>query len=192
MLAASLLVAFGTMAWVSTWARGDGLPVVETGGFWYAWFLPTTHLYLFFVGVVLATTKMTPKPRVALALSATSVVFLLAFPWAAAKQADAIRSPLALLAAAGVVLFFASVLLGSPILRPLLKPLRLVGTVSYSLFLLNQGVLALVSGPLLRFFGATGWASFLAYALVAGGAALVLSTASYLLVERPFLKMKPG
>nr|MDQ3834396.1 acyltransferase [Actinomycetota bacterium] len=119
---------------------------------------PTTLLYLCLVGMLLrmmvegrAETGYQPGRRqlfIASALTVVpavllSVLVLLIFPYLGMDYGHVLRSPAALIVEGMAILVFGSVLLGSPILKPILKlrPLVFLGEISYSLFLLHNTVL---------------------------------------------------
>ena len=99
--------------------------------------------------------------------------------------------------------FFASAVLGAPLLRGLLgwKPLSFIGLVSYSMFLLHQTVLLFASEWVLRaewlvgFAGRGGLAmaaSFFAFVLLFFAVTVSISWFSFRFVESPFVRMKPN
>jgi peptidoglycan/LPS O-acetylase OafA/YrhL len=169
----------------------------------YLHFLPTNWLYLFLAGVLLRMlvehlgTRPTPRlqPPLASVLFLASVVFLLTFPFLVEELP--MRMPLDLI----VIAFFASVLLGAPLLREVLRwrPLVFVGVISYSLFLLHHTVIVVVFRPLIddvrEWIVGRGdlmaWAAFSVYLLGVLPAAVAVSYLSYRYIESPFLRRKP-
>jgi peptidoglycan/LPS O-acetylase OafA/YrhL len=102
-----------------------------------------------------------------------------------------------------VIAFFASAVLGSPLLRAVLRWrfLAFTGLISYSLFLLHHTVLSMVNIPFIKsgvstwvpsqdIFG-VGAAVFVGYALATLAIAFIVSYFSYRYVESPFLSHKP-
>jgi peptidoglycan/LPS O-acetylase OafA/YrhL len=99
-----------------------------------------------------------------------------------------------------VTAFFASVLLGSPLPRAVLRWrfLAFVGMISYSMFLLHHTVL-LMAAHFLPGIGnwMTGRSSFAVWAAFSGYALAILMMAgtiayfSYRYIESPFLRYKP-
>jgi len=98
--------------------------------------------------------------------------------------------------------FFASAVLGAPVLRRLLrwKPLSFVGLVSYSMFVFHQTVLMLISTNVLNRESVqdfikgstlTMWGSFGAYILFVFTVVLIISYLGYRYIESPFLRIKP-
>jgi peptidoglycan/LPS O-acetylase OafA/YrhL len=140
-------------------------------------------------------------PYAASALTVASIGLLLVFPYLIMQQQDVLHHPVAILAEAMVILMFASVLLGSPILKPILRfrLLAFLGEISYSLFLLHTTILiAMVAfiGPSLRAWvgdqgGPAVWATFVTFAFVALAVSGALSYLSYRYIESPFLRHKP-
>ena len=99
------------------------------------------------------------------------------------------------------VAFFASAVLGAPLLRGVLswRPLVFVGVISYSMFLLHHAVLAVAFTPFLddvrEWIAGRGdllaWAAFSGYSFGVLAAAVAVSYLSYRYVESPFLRHKP-
>lgn len=164
-------------------------------------------LFLFVAGVLLRMmvehlednlSRVWWRPLVASGLLLGSILWYVIHP-----GLYVIYPPLHILAHASVatIAFFASALLGTPLLRGVLrwKPLAFVGVISYSMFLLHGTVLSLTMYILqpIRAWAASErsalavWAVFSSYAL---GALVVISVVSYLsyrYVESPFLRRKP-
>lgn len=172
------------------------------------YFYPTTLLYLFLVGVVLRMMvgrieegNGSGRLRRIAALVATvvPVVVLAVIPLLVGRRL--LTSPLEIVAEAMVILFFVAALLGSPLLKPVLRlrPLMFIGKISYSLFVLHMTVIYLTvryvlfqARPWLATQDpATVWASFSAYAIFVVVAALILAYLSYRYIESPFLRRKP-
>lgn len=168
---------------------------------------PTTLLFLFAAGALLRTLverlnerpASSLQPYAALALFLGSAAYLLAVSGRGEGEMALGPSLLSYLALVG---FFASAVLGAPVLRGLLKwrLLSLIGLVSYSMFLFHQTVLMLVSRHVLRDDGAqdwitqnglTMWSSFLAYLLFVCATVGAVSYLGYRYVESPFLRIKP-
>lgn len=173
------------------------------------YFYPTTLLYMFLAGVLLRMmVERLGEGRLrsggySYACSLGTVVAVAAvalLPYVVITDGLP-RSPLALIAEAMVILFFASALLGSPVLKPLLrwKPLIFVGRISYSLFLLHMTVIFLSARYLLfnlrpwfpEQSDAVIWAAFGGYTVAALAIAILLASASYRYIESPFLRRKP-
>lgn len=200
-LATRLLMASGTFA---------ALPVVGeslVGNRMY--FYPTTLLYLFIVGVLLRGMVERRGPGgppggasglLLSALGVFPVALLAVFPYLIV-EGQVLAGPVAMLAEAMVVAFFAAALLGSPALRPVLgwRPLASLGEISYSLFLLHNTVIFLSTRYILfkirPWLAEQGepvvWAVFVFYALAVLTVATAISYLSYRFVESPFLKRKP-
>jgi len=171
------------------------------------YFFPTTLLYLFIVGMLLrmaverVDAARVPWRRWLLAaMTVVPAALLVAFPYLI-MRGGLIRSPLAMVAEALVILVFASVLFGSPVTRPALnwRPLVFVGQISYSLFLLHTTVIFLSMRYLLFpnrlwFAGQSEpvvWAAFGAYTAFVLSVSILLAYLSYRFVESPFLRRKP-
>lgn len=194
------LLSLGTRVYM-TLAGFDAPDYYPTDpAFWYLYFLPTTHFYLFIAGMLLGTMAGRMRAgrsrrRFALVLFASSAVGFVVFPYAARGYGEVLQSPLAMLVDLLVAAFFASALLGAPVLRGILawRPLVRVGTVSYSLFLLHNTVLVLLTGHYLGYFiiMLAPWLAFFAYACLIFAVAGVFSYLSYRYVESPFLRYKP-
>jgi peptidoglycan/LPS O-acetylase OafA/YrhL len=101
-----------------------------------------------------------------------------------------------------VIAFFASAMLGSPLLRvvPKWRFLAFTGVISYSLFLLHNTVLVMVATPyflpavrdwLVGRGSLAVWATFSGYTLVTLAIAFTLSYLGYRYIESPFLSYKP-
>jgi peptidoglycan/LPS O-acetylase OafA/YrhL len=209
-LALLLAVSLGTRLLMASGAV-ETLPVVGehlAGNRLY--FFPTTLLYLFIVGMLLRTaverageagSSFRWRRPAASTLGISCVALLAVFPYAIAGPGF-LRSPLGLIAEGLVVLLFVSVLMGSPVLKPVLawRPLAFVGEISYSLFLLHTTVIFLTSRYVLfgarPWFAAQGeavvWAAFAVYAAFVLVAGIALSYLSYRFIESPFLRRKPG
>ncbi len=187
--------------------------------FWYALFEAMKNLYVFLAGVLLRmlVEYLNSRPgswllqlRLATALFLVSAVATVALLYLGLKHpilaglrgdASAIVSgiPFRLL----VIAFFASAVLGSPLLRAVLRWrfLAFTGVISYSLFLLHHTVLSTVTKPYFSaavrdwvpsqdIFG-VGAAVFVGYALATLALAFIVSYFSYRYVESPFLSHKP-
>ncbi len=102
-----------------------------------------------------------------------------------------------------VIAFFASAVLGSPLLRAVLRWrfLAFTGVISYSMFLLHHTVLAIVNIPFIK-TGLSSWvpsqdlfgvgaAVFVGYVLAILAIAFIVSYFSYRYIESPFLSYKP-
>ncbi|MDQ3834397.1 MAG: acyltransferase [Actinomycetota bacterium] len=175
------------------------------------YFFPTTLLYLCFVGVLLrmiverytkADHELSRQQLfLASALTVVPIALLLVFNFLIMRPGPHRDNPVGLFAEAMLILAFASVLLGSPILKPVLKlrPLVFLGEMSYSFFLLHNTIILMVFAPILAVTAPwladqselTMWATFFAYAsgilAVAGGLAYL----SYRYIESPFMRIKP-
>ena len=102
-----------------------------------------------------------------------------------------------------VIIFFASVMLGTPLLRGLLrwKPLVFIGVISYSIYLLESTMMGVMVGHILPHVrdwttsegtSLAAWAGFSAYALGILIPVFIVSYVSYRYVESPFLQRKPS
>ena len=102
-----------------------------------------------------------------------------------------------------VIAFFASAVLGAPLLSKVLrwKPLAFIGLISYSMYLLNDIIYAVAGAAgildLIRDWAAsegsslTVWIAFFAYTVGLLEVCIIVSYLSYRYVERPFLRCKP-
>ncbi len=175
--------------------------------FGYLYFLPVIHLYLFLVGALIRPivehvkeNNLNVQPLAFILLSG-SLLFFIAFPYLGMTQGVARQGPAGMLGDMAVIALFLAALLGTPILRGVLKwkPLVFVGTISYSMFLLHKTVLVVVYG----FIGkdANRWAAssnwfevWFLFAVVTVFMLVVsvfIAALSYRFVEMPFLKYKP-
>lgn len=175
------------------------------------WFFPTTLLYIFLVGMLLKTlferyADVGHQPgfrqlSVASALSVVSVALLLAFPYLGMNFEHILHHPVGMIAEATALLAVASALLGSPILKPVLKwrPLVFLGEISYSLFLLHMTALFTMDHYIWPTFGT--WlpnqgrlmvlAAFSVCSFSVLAAAVPIAYLSYRYIESPFLRRKP-
>lgn len=206
------LIAMATHLYIAMYSP-ERIPV-QTGGefnlFAYLELLPSTHLYLFMAGVLLRMLiePMDERPSsrsrslLALALFAgSSFLILLVFPELQLQEWPGIQVLLTLMDALTMVAFFASALLGAPILRGLLRwrALSFVGMISYSLYLFHMTVLVAIFGPFLGdvrelIVGRSDlivWAAFSAYLFGVLAVAGFLSYLGYRYIESPFLRYKP-
>ena len=181
--------------------------------------LPITLLYLFLVGVLLRmmVEHLDGRPvshlqlYIALALFLSSLaVFVIITPalgflnllglgtlgWTAVYIAQLLGRDFAMIG------FFASALLGAPILHRLLKwrPLSFIGLISYSMFVFHGTLLVLFGDYFLRVEGVknwlrrdlvTMWASFSFYSLSMFVVIGIISYLGYRYIESPFLRIKP-
>ena len=189
----------------------------------------TQFLYIFLAGVLLrmlveylnGRPASRLRPWLATALFSVSTASMVALLYLGMKhpalymsQGDPVgilmQMPVDLL----VIAFFASAVLGSPLLGGVLKWrfLAFTGTISYSLFLLHNMVIRLLTHPyyssvlpkadlpdlpaaVRNWVVGQGsfamWAAFSAYTLLILAVALPLSYLSYRYIERPFLSSKP-
>lgn len=211
-------VSLGTRIYMTQAGFAPPDPYPTDPGFRYLYYLPSTQLYLFIVGMLLRTMVerlSRPSPKLALisfGLFAGSVAVIAGFPYLVAPHGYTMQGPLAMLVDLALVAFFAAALLGSPLLRRVLRfgPLVGIGAISYSLFLLHNTVLVLfviyfgrhvvalgefmngVTAPLGGWAsGASSWLTFLAFACCIFGIACGISYLSYRFVETPFLRRKP-
>ena len=176
---------------------------------------PTTWLYLCLGGVLIrmmveryANIGSEPSRRqlsVTSALTVVSVALLLVltlliFPYLGMKPLIFVRTPAGMILEALAILVFVSAVLGSPILKPVLKlrPLGFVGKISYSLYLLHGLVLAAVATyvlPVVLWFTDQGsltiWAAFVTYAFVVVAVAVAIAYLSFRYIESPFMRIKP-
>lgn len=183
---------------VSTYAL-EAIPGATPEEAVYVNHLPTTHLYLFAGGMLAyeLSKRWRPGPRTGAALAAVSAVMLLGYPYFGADLSLASGIPGWLIVDLSMAAFFFAAVTGSPILRPLLgfRPLRFAGEVSYSLFLLHQTVLVLLTFHYAAEF--RSWAPSSPWLAFSCAVALLLALSvpaaylSYRLVERPFLSVKP-
>ena len=191
---------------------------LQIGGLnvWYLSFLPY-YMTLFMAGVLLRMLvqrqgKTPPqRPLLASILLLVSVPLLLTYPYfqemigqlpvlLGAAQTLVQGAMQGLLGDIVRITFFASIVLGSPLLFRLLYwgPLSFVGRISYSLFLLHETVMVFGSYLLKDVVGSTAeqsniaaWAVFSTYTLGVLVVALAISYLSYRYVESPFLQRKP-
>ena len=176
----------------------------------------TSYMYIFLVGVLLRmlveylNNRPASKIRLRLAtalflISAVSMVvlpFFLEHPTIAALHGDpswiVVGIPFDLI----VIAFFASAVLGSPLLRRVLRWrfLAFTGVISYSMFLLHDTVLRMVAEPyflpaIRQWVAGKGllvvWAGFCGYTVAILAIAFIISYPSYRYVESPFLSYKP-
>ena len=191
--------------------------------FSYVLGIATSFLYIFLAGVLLRMLveylNSRPESHLRLWLSWLATIFFLIgavsivvlayqgmkHPTLAAAQGEipwlliGIQVPFELI----VIAFFAAGVLGSPLLRTVLKwrPLAFTGRISYSMFLLHNTVLVMVATPYL--VPALGdwvasqssllavWVAFSGYVLVILTIVFTISYLSYRYIERPFLSYKP-
>jgi peptidoglycan/LPS O-acetylase OafA/YrhL len=148
------------------------------------------------------------------ALSVVPIALLSVFPYLIMKQREVLSSPMAFFGEAMVILIFVSILLGSPVLRPILgwRPVVFFGEISYSLFLLHSSVIFGVIGAVLLAVsswsadpsavyaiptwvanqsGPTIWAIFLTFTFVVLVTSVPLAYLSYRYIESPFMRIKP-
>lgn len=176
---------------------------------------PTAFLYLFIAGVLLRTLverlnegPSSPwQPRVALALFLASTSYVVLAPQLGVLRPEEYGSAVMQAVSFAVmdlalVGFFASALLGAPVLRGLLKwkTLSFIGLISYSMFVFHQTVLMLLSRYVLRDPRVAKWvnggdwttlAGFGAYLLAVFATVGVVAYLGYRYVESPFLRRKP-
>ncbi|WP_166396416.1 acyltransferase family protein [Rubrobacter marinus] len=165
----------------------------------YANHLPTTHLYLFAGGMLLAMLvgRFGERPALATALTPPAAVYLFGYPYFGAEVAAAIHVPAWLLVDLSMAAFFFAAVAGSRILRPVLSfaPFRFVGTISYSLFLLHQTVLVLLASSWSAEFEAwatsSPWLAFSCALAAILALSIPVAYLSHRFVERPFLERKP-
>ena len=188
------------------------------------YFYPTTLLYLFIVGMLLrmmverrAEADRRPGKRQLLLASALTVVpsaLLAVFPYLFMTQRELLGSPVSFFCEGMAILLFISVLLGSPVIKPILssRPLVFLGEISYSLFLLHSSVIFGVIGGILfavrPWFANQGgifaipswltdqgepmiWAVFLTFAFLVFVISVPIAYLSYRYIESPFMRIKP-
>lgn len=203
-LAGLVLVSLGAKLYMA-----NGLSFLgEDFGGTRLYFFPTTLLYIFLVGMLLRmmvermeAANGFPRWRRPVALICTvAPAALIVFPyyW---RQPEFLRSPVSMAAEVLVILFFAAVLLGSPIMKSVTRwrPLTFFGKISYSVFLLHTTVIFLLFRYvlvdlrpwLIGLEGVSVWAAFTVYGLVALAATTVVSYLSFRFIESPFLQRKP-
>jgi peptidoglycan/LPS O-acetylase OafA/YrhL len=181
----------------------------------YAGF-PTTLLYLFIAGMLLRMMvehlNARPMPRwqpyVASALFVVSTLLLLGLSPVRllVRLLDLERTAAVLMSVAvsdaSLIAFFASGLLGAPILRRLLRfrLLSFIGLISYSMFLFHQTILLFISNYVLHNAAVnawvtqnnpTMWLSFSAFVILFFALTSGVSYLSYRFIESPFLRIKP-
>jgi peptidoglycan/LPS O-acetylase OafA/YrhL len=197
-LGTRLLMGYGSFGSFSIF--GDQLIVNRM------WFFPTTLLYLFIVGMLLRMmverigADRRPPALVLTAMTVVPVVLLVVQRVVFERQ-QIIASPAAMIVEALTIVLFASVLLGSPLLKPILswRPLAFLGKISYSLFLLHTTFIYLTTRYVLfelrpwfaRQDEPVLWASFLVYAVTLFAVSVAISYLSYRFIESPFLRQKP-
>ncbi len=95
---------------------------------------------------------------------------------------------------------FVCAVLGSPVLKPVLKwwPLGFVGKISYSLYLLHGLVIFAVATyvlPVVLWFAGQSslmiWAAFVTYTFVVLAVAGAIAYLSFRYIESPFMRIKP-
>ena len=215
------LILFGALTLVSlaTWtyiALNSEPFDFQAPGFTDFYFsrLPSTHLYLFLAGVLLRmlverlnTQPMPERVQSLLAsiLFLASTLFLVTCPYLLMDVGQATTGPATMLVNLMVIAFFASALLGAPLLRGVLswRPLAFIGMISYSLFVFHATVIVVctyfyntylrrVAKHLLAHQSWQGeWLHFGAYALVILAVSGAISYLSYRYIEGPFLRYKP-
>jgi peptidoglycan/LPS O-acetylase OafA/YrhL len=217
------LVLFGVLVLVSLatrvymWQDSEHPWDFQSTGFTDLFFytLPSTHLYLFLAGMLLRMLiehlNVQPMPirlqsLLASILFLTSTSLMVPFPYLFMNLSQAEDSPVALLVDLLVIAFFASALLGAPLLRGVLnsRPLAFIGMISYSLFVFQAIVILVCTYFYERYFfrgfadnliaqhgWLAQWAIFSSYALVILAVAGVISYFSYRYIESPFLRYKP-
>lgn len=183
--------------------------------------LPFALLYLFLAGMLLrmmverlnARTASPLQPYIAVILFLSSLVAVviakpelgfLSFlnPYLVSLGQPTIYIPRLLVQDLAVIGFFASALLGAPILRRLLKwrLLGFIGLISYSMFVFHQTLVLLVDAYFLKGEGVKDWigrdsvimwASFSFYFLFMFVVIGVVSYLGYRYIESPFLRIKP-
>lgn len=209
------LVALGALAALSLGTRlymssRTGLDFIPLGGGFAGtrlYFYPTTLLYLFIVGMLLRKTVGWIQARgtfdrwrpVAL-VCGVAPLGLLAFPLFM-RQGQFLASPLAMVAELLIVSLFVAVLLGSPLLKPIMswRPLAFFGKISYSVFVLHTTVIFLIFRYVLFVYrtqltvleGPIVWILFVLYGLVALTITIAVSYLSFRFIESPFLRRKP-
>lgn len=213
LLGALILVSQAVRGYVLSGLAPGSAEAIELGV--YLNHLPITHLYLFIGGMLLrmlvGRLDGRPEGRLRSVLASTmlliSVSYLLTFPYLGVEVAVALHLPPRLLVDLMMGAFFASALLGGPLVRGVLtwRPLVFVGVISYSLFLLHQTVLIRLSvflvndlraiEPLKAWIEKEGslmaWATFSLYALATLAVSCAVSYLGYRFVEAPFLRHKP-
>jgi peptidoglycan/LPS O-acetylase OafA/YrhL len=173
---------------------------------------PTTLLYLFLAGMLMRmiVERLDARPvsplrsRLSLVLFAVSVPYLLLGSDWVNGGGDSLAQGVAVLVLgdAALMAFFASCVLGAPVLSALLnwRPLAFVGLISYSMFVFHQTVLLFLTTEVLRagWFGewvtrsALGsWGAFLLYFVLGYAIIGVVSYLGYRFIESPFLRLKP-
>lgn len=172
-------------------------------------FFPTTLLYLFIVGMLLkmfierlnASERVNRWQRpVALAFTIIPLPVLVAYPYLGLRQQQILQSPMTMLPEAMTIMLFVAALLGSPLLKPILRwrPLVFLGEISYSMFLLHRTILLLLTGyvlswvdPWLEKGDLVAWTAFAAFAALMMFIFTAVSYLSYRFIESPFLRRKP-
>jgi peptidoglycan/LPS O-acetylase OafA/YrhL len=200
-------LSLGTRLYMSSRA---GLDLIPLGGEFSGtrlYFYPTTLLYLFIVGMLLRKAVEWINERgtferwkpVALVCS-VAPLGLLVFPLFM-RQGQFLASPLAMVAELLIISLFVAVLLGSPLLKPIMRwrPLAFFGKISYSVFVLHTTVIFLLFRYVLwelrpQLTGLEGpvvWAAFSVYGLAAIAITTTVSYLSFRFIESPFLRRKP-
>ncbi len=174
--------------------------------------LPTTYLYLFIGGMLLRmmVERLNERPApprwqagVALTLLLVSVAYTQVAPHLEVLRPKGPVLQTLVICVQDIMLasFFAAAVLGAPGLRRLLnwRPLRLVGMISYSLFLLHMVVIRAFFVYFMR--GERAWfraldepSALLVYAgyfALMFGLSLLVAYLSYRFIESPFLRIKP-
>jgi peptidoglycan/LPS O-acetylase OafA/YrhL len=153
-----------------------------------------------------------PRPLIAMSLFPFSGAYILAHPYLLGTAGSAnffttYANPGHILADLAAIAFFASAVLGSPLLSGALAlgPLGFLGRISYSMFLLHQTIIVTIGFPLLASFAQSfaagpegawaawgAWGAFSVYALIVLVLSTIVGYLSYRYVESPFLRRKPG
>jgi len=180
---------------------------------WFQFFasFPTTVFYLFLAGMLIrmlveysdARLASPLRARLSLALFAVSLPYLLLGPdWFNGGGSLLKEMVMLVLGDVALMAFFASCVLGAPVLRRLLnwKPLAFVGLISYSMFLFHQTVLLFVRRGILRreWFedwvaqsALHTWVGLLLYFVLVYAVIGFVSYLGFRFIESPFLRLKP-
>jgi peptidoglycan/LPS O-acetylase OafA/YrhL len=216
------LALFGVFALISLAIRlylymAQIVPDPANPNFWLVLAATTFYLYLFLAGVLLRrlveylniqpASRLRPQLSTALfligAMSIVAVLYLdMKHPTIAMLQGQASWSLLGIPIDLLALVFFASLLLGSPLTRAVFRWrfLAFTGMISYSLFLLHSTVIMVVAipyfRPVIRYWvigegPLVVWAAFSCYTLAILAIAFTVSYFSYRYIESPFLSYKP-
>jgi peptidoglycan/LPS O-acetylase OafA/YrhL len=215
---ALFLICIPTRAWAALTQPGEAAPVDygEFDPYTFSQSFPTTLLYHFVAGMLIRmlVERLNERPsspwreRLTFTVFAISAAYLLvpsAFSFLYPRGLGSVAEYLWVETFSDVMLiaFFASAVLGAPVLRRLLlnwKPLAFVGLISYSMFVFHQTVLLFVmSNILLKGWfedwitqsALHAWGGFLLYFVFVYTVIGLVAYLGFRFIETPFLRLKP-